>query len=59
MVLPMIVAMFFDDSVVRFTDFGTVLRRVPSDESLGYFHTVRFADLERPSLNPSSAETSS
>jgi hypothetical protein len=28
----------------RFTDSGTILRRVPSDESLGYFHTVRFAD---------------
>src|SRR6266576_5268887 len=44
MVSPMIVAMFFDDSVVRFTDFGIILRRVPSDESLGYFHTIRFAD---------------
>jgi hypothetical protein len=21
-----------------------ILRRVPSDESLGYFHTIRFAD---------------
>jgi hypothetical protein len=29
-------AMFFDDSAVRFTDSGTILRRLPSDKSLGY-----------------------
>jgi hypothetical protein len=36
--------MCFDDSVVRFTDFGTFLRRDPSDKSLGYYHAIRFAD---------------
>jgi hypothetical protein len=37
--------MFFDDSVVRFTDFGTILCCVPSDKSLAYCHAVRFTDL--------------
>jgi hypothetical protein len=36
--------MYFDDSVVRFTDLGLILRGVPSDKSLGYYHAVRFAD---------------
>jgi hypothetical protein len=39
----------FDDSVVRFTDFGTILRSVPSAEALGYFHSVRFTDSARRS----------
>jgi hypothetical protein len=37
-------AMCFDDSVVRFTDLGPILPLVPSDKSLGYYHSVRFAD---------------
>jgi len=43
----MTAATCFDDSVVRFTDFGITLRRVPSDKSLGYFYAVRFADSAR------------
>ena len=34
----------FDDSVVRFTDSPDRYGAVPSDKSLGYSHTVRFAD---------------
>ncbi len=31
-------------SVVRFTDSKSVYDADPSDESLGYFHDVRYAD---------------
>jgi len=35
-------------SAVRYADSKIILARLPSDESLGYFRTVRRADFKTP-----------
>ena len=34
----------FAQNLIRFTDLIGVFRSIPSDKSLGYFRTVRYAD---------------